>query len=200
MTGVVAMAIVVLLVCFLFLSMVSCTNDNQSFLVVGTVDGGADSTLIVEALTLDGIQECSSCKVGKDGTFGLVVERPDSILSPDFYRLRLGSQVINFVVDSIECITVSTTSDAFGTAYDIEGKVAVTARPDPKRGEQLIVFYEDGCGLDPVDAGTKLRESGLPNLWVPRPDSFFPLEKIPFLGNGKKDLKKLRELAANAGR
>ncbi len=84
-------------------------------------------------------------------------------------------------------------------AYDIEGKVAVTARPDPKRGEQLIVFYEDGCGLDPADAGTKLRESGLPNLWVPRPDSFFPLEKIPFLGNGKKDLKKLRELAANAG-
>ena len=124
MTGVVAMAIVVLLVCFLFLSMVSCTNDKQSFLVVGTVDGGADSTLIVEALTLDGIQEYSSCKVGKDGTFGLVVERPDSILSPDFYRLRLGSQVINFVVDSVECITVSTSSDAFGTAYDIEGNEA----------------------------------------------------------------------------
>ena len=84
--------------------------------------------------------------------------------------------------------------------YGIEGKVAVTARPDPKRGEQLIVFYETDCGLDPVDAGNRLRESGLPNLWVPRPDSFFPLEKIPFLGNGKKDLKKLRELAAEAGR
>ena len=84
--------------------------------------------------------------------------------------------------------------------YGIEGKVAVTARPDPKRGEQLIVFYEDGCGLDPEDAGAKLRESGLPNLWVPRPDAFFPLEKIPFLGNGKKDLKKLRELALAAGR
>ena len=84
--------------------------------------------------------------------------------------------------------------------YGIEGKVAVSARPDPKRGEQLIVFYENGCGLDPADAGNRLRESGLPNLWVPRPDSFFPLEKIPFLGNGKKDLKKLRELAASAGK
>lgn len=84
--------------------------------------------------------------------------------------------------------------------YGIEGKVAVSARPDPKRGEQLIVFYETGCGLDPVDAGNRLRESGLPNLWVPRPDSFFPLDKIPFLGNGKKDLKKLRELAASAGK
>ena len=82
-------------------------------------------------------------------------------------------------------------------AYGIEGKVAVSARPDPKRGEQLIVFYDAACGLDPVDAGNKLRESGLPNLWVPRPDAFFPLEKIPFLGNGKKDLKKLRELAAH---
>ena len=84
--------------------------------------------------------------------------------------------------------------------YGIEGKVAVTARPDPKRGEQLIVFYETVCGLDPADAGNRLRESGLPNLWTPRPDCFFPLEKIPFLGNGKKDLKKLRELAADAGR
>ena len=83
-------------------------------------------------------------------------------------------------------------------AYGIEGKVAVSARPDPKRGEQLIVLYDAECGLDPVDAGNKLRESGLPNLWVPRPDAFFPLEKIPFLGNGKKDLKKLRELALNA--
>ena len=84
--------------------------------------------------------------------------------------------------------------------YGIEGKVAVAARPDPKKGEQLVVFYAADCGLDPVDAGNRLRESGLPNLWVPRPDCFFPLEKIPFLGNGKKDLKKLRELAAEAGR
>jgi acyl-[acyl-carrier-protein]-phospholipid O-acyltransferase/long-chain-fatty-acid--[acyl-carrier-protein] ligase len=84
--------------------------------------------------------------------------------------------------------------------YGIEGKVAVAARPDSRKGEQLVVFYAADCGLDPVDAGNRLRESGLPNLWVPRPDCFFPLEKIPFLGNGKKDLKKLRELAAEAGR
>ena len=83
--------------------------------------------------------------------------------------------------------------------YGIEGKVAVTARPDSRKGEQLVVFYAADCGLDPVDAGNRLRESGLPNLWVPRPDSFFPLEKIPFLGNGKKDLKKLRELATASG-
>ncbi len=83
--------------------------------------------------------------------------------------------------------------------YGLEGKVAVTARPDSRKGEQLVVFYAADCGLDPVDAGNRLRESGLPNLWVPRPDSFFPLEKIPFLGNGKKDLKKLRELATASG-
>ncbi len=83
--------------------------------------------------------------------------------------------------------------------YGLEGKVAVTARPDPRKGEQLVVFYAADCGLDPAEAGTRLRDSGLPNLWVPRPDCFFPLERIPFLGNGKKDLKKLRELAAKAG-
>lgn len=82
--------------------------------------------------------------------------------------------------------------------YGLEGKVAVSARPDARKGEQIVVFYAADCGLDPVEAGNRLRESGLPNLWVPRPDCFFPLEKIPFLGNGKKDLKKLRELAAAA--
>ncbi|MCR5821183.1 MAG: redoxin domain-containing protein [Bacteroidaceae bacterium] len=124
MTGVMAMAIVVLLICFLFLSMVSCTGNTQTFRVEGTVDGGADSTLTLEALTLDGIQTCSTCKIGKDGSFSFTVERADSILSPDFYRLRLGTQIINFVVDSLEDITVAAPADAFGTRYEIGGNEA----------------------------------------------------------------------------
>jgi acyl-[acyl-carrier-protein]-phospholipid O-acyltransferase/long-chain-fatty-acid--[acyl-carrier-protein] ligase len=83
--------------------------------------------------------------------------------------------------------------------FGLEGKVAVSARPDARKGEQLVVFYAADCGLDPAEAGKRLRESGLPNLWVPRPECFFPLERIPFLGNGKKDLKKLRELALKTG-
>ena len=41
----------------------------------------------------------------------------------------------------------------------------------------------------------KMRESGLPNLWIPRADCFFEVDAIPMLGNGKKDLKKIQATA-----
>ena len=42
---------------------------------------------------------------------------------------------------------------------------------------------------------TGLAASGLPNLWVPRPNAFFKVEKIPVLGTGKLDLRAIREQA-----
>lgn len=79
-------------------------------------------------------------------------------------------------------------------AFGMDGKLAVTARPDVKRGEQLIVFYSDP-DFDPSKVAVALREKGLPNLWIPRPDSFHYIEAIPLVGNGKKDLRKLKEMA-----
>ena len=76
-----------------------------------------------------------------------------------------------------------------------EGQVlAVTAIPDEKKGERLVVVHtlkEDalkGC-LE------KLAKSDLPALWKPRPDQFIYVEKLPYLGTGKLDLRKLREIA-----
>jgi acyl-[acyl-carrier-protein]-phospholipid O-acyltransferase/long-chain-fatty-acid--[acyl-carrier-protein] ligase len=34
----------------------------------------------------------------------------------------------------------------------------------------------------------RLRDSGLPKLWVPRKENFFPVPALPFLGSGKLDL------------
>jgi acyl-[acyl-carrier-protein]-phospholipid O-acyltransferase/long-chain-fatty-acid--[acyl-carrier-protein] ligase len=42
----------------------------------------------------------------------------------------------------------------------------------------------------------KLAQSDLPNLWKPRPDQFFHLDALPYLGTGKLDLRKAREIAA----
>ena len=42
---------------------------------------------------------------------------------------------------------------------------------------------------------TGLSGSGLPNLWVPRPNAFFKVEKIPVLGTGKLDLRAIRDQA-----
>jgi acyl-[acyl-carrier-protein]-phospholipid O-acyltransferase / long-chain-fatty-acid--[acyl-carrier-protein] ligase len=41
----------------------------------------------------------------------------------------------------------------------------------------------------------KLSKSDLPALWKPRPDQFMYVEKLPYLGTGKLDLRKLREIA-----
>jgi acyl-[acyl-carrier-protein]-phospholipid O-acyltransferase/long-chain-fatty-acid--[acyl-carrier-protein] ligase len=77
-----------------------------------------------------------------------------------------------------------------------EDCVAVTALPDPKRGERLIVLYTD-LGAPPEEIHRRLMTSGrLPKLWLPAVDDFVAVEEIPVLGTGKVDLRKLRELAA----
>jgi len=76
-----------------------------------------------------------------------------------------------------------------------EQKFAVTAVPDGKKGERLVVLHT----LSPQDLAAvleKLPQSGLPNLWMPRPNQFFFVEEFPRLGSGKLDLRRIRELAA----
>ena len=41
----------------------------------------------------------------------------------------------------------------------------------------------------------KLAKTDLPALWKPRTDQFLYAEKLPYLGTGKLDLRKLKEIA-----
>ena len=136
MTGVIAMGIVVLLVCFLFLSMVSCSGNEPSFRLSGHITGAADSTLVVEHASLQGVVPIDSVRLGADGSFDIRVPRdlaalgaPDSVSgrqlwAPDFYRLRLGRRVVNFAIDSTESITVEARLQDMASAYDITGNDA----------------------------------------------------------------------------
>ena len=83
-----------------------------------------------------------------------------------------------------------------GIMSDDEEKlaVAVTAVPDERKGERLIVFHLP-C-TKPTDQVLKeLSAKGLPNLWIPGADSFYEVDQIPVLGTGKLDLQALNELA-----
>lgn len=72
----------------------------------------------------------------------------------------------------------------------------VTGLPDEKKGERLAVLHKlPGTSLEEVLS--KLNQCDLPNLWKPRPDQFFQVEALPYLGSGKLDLRKVREIAAN---
>jgi acyl-[acyl-carrier-protein]-phospholipid O-acyltransferase/long-chain-fatty-acid--[acyl-carrier-protein] ligase len=73
-------------------------------------------------------------------------------------------------------------------------RFVVTGVPDGKKGERLVVLHT----LPADELKTVLEclgESGLPNLWVPRPNQFFAVEELPHLGTGKLDLRKIKEIA-----
>ncbi len=72
--------------------------------------------------------------------------------------------------------------------------VAVTAVPDERKGERLVVFHLP-TDKTPQELCRQLAEAGLPNLFIPSPDSFREVQEIPVLGSGKLDLKRLREMA-----
>jgi len=72
---------------------------------------------------------------------------------------------------------------------------AVTALPDEKKGERLVVVYTlPELKLAPVLE--KLAQCDLPALWKPRPNQFFHIDALPVLGTGKIDLRGVKALAA----
>ncbi|KAF0243127.1 MAG: acyl-acyl-carrier-protein-phospholipid [Planctomycetota bacterium] len=73
-----------------------------------------------------------------------------------------------------------------------EQVLIVTAVPDDKKGERLVVLYTLAESKGLIE---KLGTLGLPNLWVPREDHFFKIDALPLLGSGKADLRKARDLA-----
>ncbi len=75
-----------------------------------------------------------------------------------------------------------------------EQTFVVTAVPDEKKGERLIVLHTlDESRLEACLA--KLGKSDLPALWRPRKEQFLRIENLPYLGTGKLDLRKARGLA-----
>lgn len=75
-----------------------------------------------------------------------------------------------------------------------ELKAVVTAVPDKKRGERIVVVHLP-LDLSPQEICKQLGETDLPNLWIPSTDSFLEVDEIPVLGTGKLDLKGLRDVA-----
>jgi acyl-[acyl-carrier-protein]-phospholipid O-acyltransferase/long-chain-fatty-acid--[acyl-carrier-protein] ligase len=70
----------------------------------------------------------------------------------------------------------------------------VTAVPDARKGERLVVLHLP-TDKTPEQICDALSAAGLPNLWIPSPDSFLQVEHIPVLGTGKLDLKGMRQVA-----
>jgi acyl-[acyl-carrier-protein]-phospholipid O-acyltransferase / long-chain-fatty-acid--[acyl-carrier-protein] ligase len=90
---------------------------------------------------------------------------------------------LNRVIDSIA-----------GSGEEATLKAVVTAVPDEKKGERLIVLYlKNNATVDQMRKG--LADSGMPNLFIPGTESFLVVEELPLLGSGKLDLKAVKQMA-----
>jgi len=77
-------------------------------------------------------------------------------------------------------------------AQSQENIFAVTAVPDEKKGEELVVLYMP-CAID--EMYKKLQESDVPKLWIPARNRFYEVDALPLLGSGKLDLQRLKQIA-----
>ena len=97
-------------------SLNSCSN--KKFNISGTINGANDSTLYFENMSLNGPVIVDSVILSKDGTFSFSGAQPTA---PEFYRLRMGNQIINVAIDSTENIKITADYPNMSAQYEVEG-------------------------------------------------------------------------------
>lgn len=90
-----------------------------TFKVEGNITDANDSILYLENMALDGPQVVDSARLDATGAFALSALAPEE--APEFYRLRIGQQIVNFCVDSIQVVTVKASYPSMASNYEIEG-------------------------------------------------------------------------------
>lgn len=96
----------------------SCNN--KKFHVNGNISEAKDSMLYLENISLNGPVKIDSVKLGKDGTFAFEENAGDSVC-PDFYRLRIANQTINFSIDSTETVNIKAQYPSMSFKYEVVG-------------------------------------------------------------------------------
>ena len=96
----------------------SACNNSSDFIVKGVVAGADGQLMYLENVEISNVVTLDSIKLAPGGKFKFTEKRPEY---PDFYRLRLNNQLINFAVDSTETISFVADAGTFATSYSVEG-------------------------------------------------------------------------------
>lgn len=96
----------------------SACNNSSDFTVQGVVAGADGQFMYLENVGISNVVTLDSIKLASGGKFKFAENRPEY---PDFYRLRLNNQLINFAVDSTETISFVADAGTFATSYSVEG-------------------------------------------------------------------------------
>ncbi|MBO4822495.1 MAG: redoxin domain-containing protein [Prevotella sp.] len=92
---------------------------NASFKVEGNITDANDSILYLENMALDGPQVVDSVKLDATGAFSLSASASED--APEFYRLRIGQQIVNFCIDSMDVVKVKASYPSMMSDYEIDG-------------------------------------------------------------------------------
>lgn len=126
----------------------SACNNSSDFIVKGVVAGADGQLMYLENVGISNVVTLDSIKLAPGGKFKFTEKRPEY---PDFYRLRLNNQLINFAVDSTETISFVADAGTFATSYSVEGsenskaiKAITLAQQDANQAiSRLRKEYED---------------------------------------------------------
>ncbi|MDR2754449.1 MAG: AMP-binding protein [Planctomycetaceae bacterium] len=107
---------------------------------------------------------------------------------------KIGGEMVPHILieEAIEKIISASITEPDTDTTEIS--LAVSAVPEERKGERLIVLHRN-LPVTPEDICKMLQKNGLPNLWIPSPNDFFYVDSIPLLGTGKLDLRAVKELA-----
>lgn len=118
----------------LLLALVACEERGERFQVKGKVAEATDNVLYFEAAALDGIKVLDSVRLDKQGDFSFTCKRPEC---PEFFRLRLGNQVVNLGVDSTETVYVEGALSSWAVGYSVKGSL------ESEKIKQIVVAQMD---------------------------------------------------------
>ena len=97
----------------------ACNGGKQQFTIDGEITGGAGKMLYLENVGVAKIVAIDSLYLKSD-RFQFRHKRP---AVPDFYRLRLGREVISLAIDSTETIHIKADTAHFAKDYSLEGDI-----------------------------------------------------------------------------
>jgi acyl-[acyl-carrier-protein]-phospholipid O-acyltransferase/long-chain-fatty-acid--[acyl-carrier-protein] ligase len=117
--------------------------------------------------------------------------------------IRIVGRQSRFAKIGSEMVPHAAVEEALATlvGFDEEGglKAVVVSVPDPAKGERLVVVHVP-LPQPPDELVHGLAQAGLPNLFIPAPDSFVPVDELPHTGTGKLDIRRITRIAQQAMR
>jgi acyl-[acyl-carrier-protein]-phospholipid O-acyltransferase/long-chain-fatty-acid--[acyl-carrier-protein] ligase len=107
--------------------------------------------------------------------------------------IRLTDRLSRFSKIGGEMVPHGTVEEAINRILG-EPACVVTAVPDIRKGEALVVLYTP-TAISQDELWDRLCQTDLPKLWLPKREHLYCIEAIPTLGTGKVDLQQARRLA-----